>query len=179
MADPRCSECGERVAPRRRKCDDCKKPARPGPSARQLREREARNLRAAGKTFEEIAEKIGYANASGALKAYRRSMAAAGHRSMSLEERRELELHRIDRVLDAISAEIEGGDLAAVDRFERMSKLRVRIEGMAVAPNGGGRRFDEDDEGDTSGQVVSEGTVARMRREREDRAAERAAGPHS
>jgi len=166
------------VAPRRRKCDDCKNPARPGPSARQLREREARDLRAAGKTFEEIAEQIGYANASGALKAYRRSMAAAGHRAMSLEERRELELHRIDVVIDGLWSAASKGDLGAVDRIERQSKLRIRIEGMAVAPNGAARRFDEDDKGDTSGQVVPESTVARMRREREDRAAERAAGPH-
>lgn len=174
MAGAKCSECGEAVSPRRRKCDDCRRPQR-GPSARDLRDREVRSLRASGKTFDEIAEQVGFANASGALKAYRRSMAATSNRHMKLDERRELELHRIDVVLDGLWEDASRGDLAAVDRFERMSKLRIRIEGLAVAP-AGVLGLDDDDDGDTSGQVVSESTVARIRREREERASQRLAG---
>lgn len=178
MAEASCIECGETVAARRRKCDDCRAPARATLTASEQRAQDAVAKRASGMTFLAIAGDLGYATAAGALKAYRRGMSADGHRGMSIDERRELELHRIDVLLAAIWVEGAKGDLAAVDRFERLSKRRERLEGLAIAPNGRGRTWDSDDDGDASGQVVSEGTVARMRLEREERARQRSAGPN-
>lgn len=179
MADPKCSECGEQVAPRRRKCDDCRAPARTTLTGSEQRARDAVSRRAGGATFATIAEELGYATAAGALKAYRRGMAGTGLRGLSLDEKRELELHRIDRILDSIFPDATGGDLAAVDRFERLSRRRERLEGMAIAPNGPGRNAEASDDDHDAGTVVSAERLEKLRRERGERARQRTAGSTS
>lgn len=174
MAERMCIECGESVPLRRRKCDDCRAPVSNRVPASEQRARDAVTMRAAAKTFAEIAADLGYATPAGALKAYRRGMTNAGHRAMSLDDRRELELHRIDTLLAAIWEAAATGDLAAVDRFERLSKRREKLEGMAIASGAPGRSWSGDGDRE-SGDVVPADEVDELRRRKEESARQRLA----
>lgn len=174
-----CRDCGEAVEGRRWKCDDCKALAKGPrePSAAVSREREALRLRASGRTFDQIAEELGYADESGAWRAYKRAMGRAGRDRLSVADRRELTLHRLDLAINAVWDQVERGDLAAVDRIERLEKLRTRLEGMALATGVGTRSgFDDDNDASGDGTVIGENRLQQLREKRERDAADRTAG---
>lgn len=175
-APRRCRDCDAEVAGRRWKCDDCKRmTGKPRtPSAVIAREREVLRLRASGTTFDQIAEQLGYADESGAWRAYRRALNRTGRDSLSRADRRDLQLHRIDLAINAIWGLVEKGDLAAIDRLERLEKLRARLEGTMTAARGG---WDDEDhtEGDAggAGAVVGPSRLVQLREKRESEAAAR------
>lgn len=152
------------------------------PSKTRLRERHVLTLRAQGLTFDVIADRLGYANRSGAQRAYQRAMLATGNEDLSLAEQRDLEVHRLDIILSRIWPAASRGDLAAVDRYARLSRDRVKLLGMALAAGrsgyeGSNRPGKHEKDGESQDNVVSHNALEALRAEREKRAAERAQGP--
>lgn len=174
-----CRSCGEPVAGRRWKCDDCKSMTRGPrqPTEGEQRDRLVLSLRAAGKTFDVIAEEVGYANRGGALKAYRRAMAATGRAQLSTDERRQLALHRLDVAIAGLWARVEQGDLPALDRLDKLTKLSIRLEGTGTAPGATGGRDRDDDRPGAGGTVIEQNRLEQMRERRAQDAAKRASGP--
>lgn len=179
MAQRFCSVCAEPVTGRRLKCDDCKAAKPRQRTQAEQREWRVLELKAQGKTFDDIAFEVGYANASGAWKAYKRAMSATASQNLTADQRRELELHRIDVVLNGLWPAASKGDLTAVDRFEKLSKLRAKIEGFSIAP----QRSWQQSRGDSApaaeaegNNVISPDRLDEMRQRREQRAADRAPG---
>lgn len=149
------------------------------PSKTRLRERHVLALRAQGLPFDAIADRLGYANRAGAWRAYQRAMSATGNEDMSLAEQRDLELHRIDIVLSRVWPAASRGDLAAVDRFERLSRHRAKLLGMSLAAGRSGYedRAPTDNDSAAGDNVVNQDAVAALRAERAARAAAREQEP--
>lgn len=171
-----CVECGTGLPGRRWKCDDCKRSdGRPrSPDKTTARARQVLRLRAEGQTFAVIAEQLGYANRGAAHKAYQRAMCETGTSGLSTSEKRELELHRIDLILQALVPAAARGDLGAVDRYDKLAKLRIRMEGLAVA-SGSHAAAGEGRNGDQAGVVVGPSALEAKREERARAEAERTA----
>ena len=104
--------------------------AKTAPSRIEAEERQAAalNLRKAGVSFEEIARQTGYASASGAYEAVKAAMAKTLREPAN--ELRELELARLDGMLEAISEAVMAGDLNAIGMALRISERRSRILGL-------------------------------------------------
>jgi hypothetical protein len=85
-------------------------------------------LRARGKTFDQIAEELEYANRSGAFKAVQ-----AGLDRMlrePAERLRKLEDARLSALLEAVMPAAMVGDLGSIDRVLRLSESRRRLWGL-------------------------------------------------
>ena len=102
--------------------------AREKREATKRKEREALELRTAGHGWQEIADQLGYANASGPWKAVDRILAK------QIREPAEtliaLELVRLDAMLKAIFEKILLGDLGAIDRGLRIMERRAKLLGL-------------------------------------------------
>jgi hypothetical protein len=100
-----------------------------------LLETEARvvELRKAGITWEGIAKQTGYANASGAYRAYQR--AAERMVRPNLEEHRDIELERLDRLQAGLWQKAISGDTRAVDAVLRVIAARARLLGLDAPTN--------------------------------------------
>jgi hypothetical protein len=85
-------------------------------------------LRRAGVTWKVIAERTGYASASGAYNAYQRI--AERLIRPGLEEYRDLELERLDRLQVAVWGKAVTGDIRALDSVLRIIDRRTRILGL-------------------------------------------------
>lgn len=93
-------------------------------------EKEARiiELRRTGATWELIAKATGYANASGAHKAYQKALGKIVE--PKIEELRATEIDRLDRLQFAIWERAKEGDIKAIDAVLRILDRRVRILGL-------------------------------------------------
>lgn len=92
------------------------------------RELQIIELRRAGATWEKIANAVGYANASGAYKAYQR--AAERIIRPNLEELRDFELDRLDRLQLAVWEKAKNGDYKAIQTVLSILDRRTRILGL-------------------------------------------------
>src|SRR5215207_1245228 len=94
----------------------------------KAKRRKAVELRLAGVTYEQIAEQLGYASASGAFYAAKEGMEAAFQEPVG--EVRQLELDRLDALLLGLWPKARRGDVAAVDRVLKLMVLRARYLGL-------------------------------------------------
>jgi hypothetical protein len=99
----------------------------------QVKEQQALDRRLAGHTFDAIAQQLGYASRSSAYRAVERALQRIRVQAdQTAETLRALEDARYDRLLRAIEAQVQQGDLAAVDRALRISKARRELWGLDV-----------------------------------------------
>jgi hypothetical protein len=92
------------------------------------REQRILELRRAGATWETIAARTGYASASGAHKAYQRL--AERFVKPALNELREMELDRLDRLQAGVWGKAITGDIRALDAVLRIIDRRARLLGL-------------------------------------------------
>jgi hypothetical protein len=92
------------------------------------REYEVLKYRRGGMTFDQIAQKVGYATPSGAQAAYKRAMV----RTLQpvADELRETQLDRLETALMAIWKKVLAGDLKAIDRLISISRRQSELLGM-------------------------------------------------
>ena len=88
-------------------------------------------LRRQGKTFEEIATEVGYANKSSAFRAVDQALKAAVREQAV--ELIQLETERLDAMLAALWPKIEGGDARSIDTALRLSERRAKLLGLDAA----------------------------------------------
>jgi hypothetical protein len=95
-----------------------------------LSERYARvvELRRTGMTFAQVAQAAGYADASGAYRAWRAALAAIP--KAQADEARTEEDDRILAMIRGLWAKAARGDVWAVDRVLRLSESRRRLYGL-------------------------------------------------
>lgn len=94
------------------------------------RERDALDLRTKGFTYDRIAEALGISRA-GAAECVRRALAALKvETEEKAEEVRDLELRRLDRMLQIAEAAAESGDISAIDRVLRIQERRSKYLGL-------------------------------------------------
>lgn len=97
-----------------------------------LREKQVAELRLQGKEFDEIAETVGFADKSGAWRAWKRYLAripiADTHAARLAEDM------RLNVALDAIWEKVKDGDLWAVDRLVALTKERRALWGLDKPP---------------------------------------------
>lgn len=136
-------------------------------TSRAARAREKENrvvaLRLEGKDFDAIARDVGYRDRSGAWRAYQSALTRRTVDTETLEDKRRLDLARLDELQASIFESAQRGDLAAHDRVLKIMKHRDRLEGLSVAPhsrNSGGRDHDNDDKDNV---VVSQEKLAELR----------------
>ena len=104
------------------------------PDPEQLeRELKVLNLRLAGATWAEIAQAMGYAGPSSAYYTYQK--AAERMIRPKLEEYRDLELDRLDRLQRGLWAKAVGGDPRAVDSVLRIIDKRAKLLGLDAPQN--------------------------------------------
>ena len=92
------------------------------------RENKILELRRAGTTWAVIAERVGYASPSGAYQAYQRI--AQRFIRPKLEELRDTELDRLDRLQLGVWGKAITGDLRAIDAVLRIIDRRARLLGL-------------------------------------------------
>lgn len=92
------------------------------------REAQAFNLRAQGYDFDEIAAKCGYANRSGAYKAYKRALARIPERAVN--EMRETIFAQQMHALKCMSFKINKGDTFAVKEMTAIHDRMARLFGL-------------------------------------------------
>lgn len=91
----------------------------------------ALELRKAGVGYRQIAEALGYANASGAFKAVQRSLREVKHEAA--DKLLALEIERLDQMLVAISQAVRSGNFGAIDRALRIAERRAKLLGLDSA----------------------------------------------
>lgn len=101
----------------------------------EQRHREAADLRRAGATYEEIAEALDYASASGAFYAAKQGIEAAIREGD--EHTRQLELDRLDAMLLGLWPKARKGDVYSVDRVLKVMERRARFLGLDVSAGAG------------------------------------------
>lgn len=92
------------------------------------RERKALELRRSGLTYDAISQEIGWTEPSAAHKAVKRAI----KRSMQDvgEDVLELEVARLDRLMEAIWDQAVGGDLQCLDRVLKIAERRAKLLGI-------------------------------------------------
>ena len=94
------------------------------------REKRALELRKAGLSYAQIAEKLGYADPSGAHKAVMRALDKLVPKE-DVEKVRRLELARLDAIAIKLWKQIvEEGDIQAVNAYLRVMERRARYLGL-------------------------------------------------
>lgn len=97
--------------------------------AQQLsRQSQAVIYRLSGLTYDQIAERVGYSDRSGARQAVLRALAAV--RDDSVSELRDLENARLERANQAIWPAVISGDVAALRAWLRLAERRARLNGL-------------------------------------------------
>lgn len=92
------------------------------------RQAAAMNLRKCGISYDRIAAELGYASASGAYEAVKAGLAKTLREPA--DELRQLELDRLDAMLEAISENVMAGDLDNIATALRISERRARLLGL-------------------------------------------------
>lgn len=96
------------------------------------KDRQALELRLAGVPVSRIRTTLGYRTLPMAEAAIKRArLEQAG--DLSPERLRELEIERIDRLLQAVWKKAASGEVASVDRVLALTTMRLRIAGMSEA----------------------------------------------
>ena len=90
--------------------------------------RQVVELRIAGVTFDEIANRVGYSNKSGAWHAYQAAMER--YVIESVESQRAVQSERLDRLFYQAYVQARTGDLNAIDRCIRIEKRRAELWGL-------------------------------------------------
>ena len=92
------------------------------------RQKEALSLRLVGLSYDAIAERLGFANRSGAF----RAVQAALKKTLQepADELRTLELERLDSMLLPMMAQAKKGNQGAVDRVLRIMERRAKLLGL-------------------------------------------------
>lgn len=97
------------------------------------RRAKAIQLRLAGMDWVAIATRLGYSNKAAACKDLSRALAAnLAEVGRSVEELREVELMRLDRLRIAVWSSAVAGDLRAVDTVLKISDRYVNLLGLAA-----------------------------------------------
>jgi len=102
---------------------------------RARKEQQVLELRRAGVTFDAIAEQVGYANRGSARKAYQRALARAAA-TVDLDEARQLEVDRLDRLQVGLWRKAVQGDVQAADRVLKIIEQRSRLVAAPTANSG-------------------------------------------
>lgn len=110
-------------------------------AAESARDRQAAALRIAGATYQQIADRLGYANPSGAFKAAERGL--DDDTDEQIDQIKRLELRRLDELLLGLWQAARGGNVDATDRVLKIMDRRARLLGLdpngaAAAPTKGG-----------------------------------------
>jgi hypothetical protein len=92
------------------------------------RQRKAVELRKAGCGYQEIADQLGYKDASGAYRAVRAALKAAVHEPA--QELITLEATRLDDLLRGIWMDARKGNVAKIDRALRIMARRAEMLGL-------------------------------------------------
>lgn len=92
------------------------------------RQAAAMNLRKCGVPYDRIAAELGYASASGAYEAVKAGLMKTLREPA--DELRQLELDRLDAMLEAISENVMAGDLDSIAAALRISERRARLLGL-------------------------------------------------
>ena len=138
---------------------------------RKERDTKALELRRAGATFDRIAAQLGFANRGSAKKAYDRALKATGGPEVDRFAAREQEVDRLDRLLTAVWPKAMKGELDSVREARQISRLRIHLLGLSVAPTPyvGSQDLDDDDAPPQApGDVIPESRLAQRRRELDD-----------
>jgi AraC-like DNA-binding protein len=97
-----------------------------------LREKQVVLLRLRGKEFEEIAEQCGYADKSGAWRAWKRAIRRIPE--VETKEERRNSAMRLNAALDAIWGKVLSGDLLAIARMVDLEKRRAELLNLDIHP---------------------------------------------
>jgi hypothetical protein len=89
---------------------------------------EALKLRKQGKSYQVIADELGWADPSGAQKAVK--VALDRVTLEDAEDVKKMELARLDQMLDSLEWKISVGDYAAIDRALKIMERRARYLGL-------------------------------------------------
>lgn len=92
------------------------------------KQKQALELRKAGATYEAIAKKLEYANASGAEHAIKAALKATVQDAADTV--RQLELERLDGLLINMWKQVQNGNQGAVDRVLRIMERRAKLLGL-------------------------------------------------
>ena len=92
------------------------------------RQLQALELRKAGASYEAIAERLGYADRSGAYRAVKAALTLTLREPAA--ELRSLEAERLDAMLLPLWRRVQTGDEKAVDRALRIMERRARLLGL-------------------------------------------------
>lgn len=108
-------------------------------------------LRRTGETWERIARVVGYANAAGALKAYKRAM----KRTLQLptDEQRETEIDRLDRLQRAYWKDAIDGNHKSADLILRIIGKRAELLGLDAPQKIQAEVITYDGNGDIDGDI--------------------------
>lgn len=100
----------------------------PGQVARHDRDRECVEMRHAGHDWDTVVERLGYASAGHARDRYKLFLERLPPRE-GVEEQREIELARLDRLLVALEPKLAANDVRAVEVAIKLSERRARMAG--------------------------------------------------
>jgi hypothetical protein len=92
------------------------------------RKRQALELRKAGLTYQEIADRLGYDGPSGAYATIRAALRALVKEPA--EELRDLEVARLDALLSGIWLEARKGNVSKIDRVLKIMERRATLLGL-------------------------------------------------
>ena len=103
-----------------------------GPRTAEVTERgwRAVQLRAQRRTFQEIADELGYGSKASAYKAYVRHLTLMRRDSPEAELVRIAESAHLDYLRPKVMPAVEDGDLAAIDRAVRISERFSKLNGL-------------------------------------------------
>lgn len=94
----------------------------------RIKRSQALKLASEGRSFEEIAQEVGFTHRGSAHRAVYKALAE--HEAEDARELRAMEMARLDYMLSRIWHRIEEGDVQAISTAIRISDLRCRITGI-------------------------------------------------
>lgn len=100
----------------------------PGQVERYQRDRECYEMRVKGHHWDEVVERLGYASTGHARDRYKLFLERQPARE-DLEEQRELEMARLDKMAAALAPKIEAGDVRAIEVGIKLLERRARLIG--------------------------------------------------
>lgn len=113
-----------------------------GRSSREMAEaankrRQALGLHVQGASYQQIAERLGYATRGSAHAAVKAALAERSPSSPDVGESYRVEAARLDVVIAALSPRVKAGDVQAVDRYLRAIERRTVVAGLLEGAEAG------------------------------------------